>query len=457
MYLSLNNISVLLISLLLLLPITGASREGDDLLAPIQQDSVPLKDTLLTLLRNNASYTVDIMAFGRAAQFAEAIGTVNPDNRVAQLNNYDVGLYFRPELKYRGDKLGLWAKPRLNIDVDLDEEGLTKEDYATDFYFQELKGKWQINNSLYLLAGRYLKEMGTSLFVNPSNPFLVNNGRLNPKIEIRPMDFIELNFSTKSAWSFSLIANINEADSPIYQEPFFDFKRNYGLMAEYYGLAENIGVLASMDEDGKFHLGAYGQKNLTEAVLLWTDFSLNYNYNRFYPVQGHWTDPQLLDYDMINGSKNDGFSGAGLLGASYTLNIGPTIQVEYFFNGKGYTNDEFEMLLRSIDSSSRYSFDVTRDLANSNLGRALNTGMPFIRRNYLFFQVGEQDRFEQLNYNLRYIYSIDDQSSQFSSLIEWNLNSFEIYSVLLMGFGGRDTDLNLLLDFQLMLGIIYKI
>ncbi|MEM9823193.1 MAG: hypothetical protein AAF985_19085, partial [Bacteroidota bacterium] len=316
----------------------GATIAGQ-MAQPSQQDS----------FTHRFRWGLDVLPFARTTAFAEELGTVNPNNRVAELSKLSFNSYFRPRFNYRLSKdrelLSVWIKPRLNLDFAADQgllEETATEEFVADFFFQEFKAKWQINQSLYLLAGRYLKEMGTSIFINPSNPFLPNPGRLNPKLEQRPMDFIELNFATKTDWNFSLIANIHQAQNPNYEFPSFDFARSYGLQTEYYGASANIGALLSIDENRKYHLGVYGQKNIGEAVVVWTDASLSYNINRFYPIRGHWTDPQLLDFDMVSTSENDRLFPVALLGASYTLNAGPTIQLEYLYNGQGYTEEEFD-------------------------------------------------------------------------------------------------------------------
>jgi len=424
--------------------------------------NVEVEENYSDSIQHELDWGLDVMPFVRHTKFADQPETLNPDNRVALLDEFDGGLYIRPSFTYRlrkdDDILRVWAKPRFNFNTGNDEGNIFDEDdYSLDFFFQELKAKWQINQNLYLLAGRYLKEMGSSIFINPSNPFLPNPGRLNPKLEQKPMDFVELNYSFQNNWNFSLIANLHEADNPSYEFPFFDFKRNYGLLGEYYGASENLGLLVSIDENEKYHLGTYGQKNITEALLVWMDAALEYNTDRFYPVTGHWTEPRLLDYDMIDGEANKELFATALLGASYTTRLGPTVQVEYLYNGKGYNDDEASLFYEMIASSSRYNFDITKDLANINMARAINPGMPYIRRHYLFTQVGENDLFGALNYNLRYIYSFEDQSSQFSSLIEWNLNNIELYSVLQFNFGDRETDLKRLIDHQLMFGLIYRL
>ena len=342
-------------------------------------------------------------------------------------------------------------KPRLNTDFKIEEE-----DTKTEFYFQELKLKWQINDALYLTGGRYVKQLGTSIFINPSNPFLISTGRINPKLEVRPSDFVELNLSTKKNWDFSLIANVSKGEDPIYDAPFFKFEREYAFQAEFYGGSENAGAIFSLNENGKYHLGLFGQKNINDAVVVWLDGALDYKMNRFYPILGHHTN--LLEYEMINGVLNKKLFITGLVGSSYTFSFGPTLYLEYLYNGKGYSKQEFNLYNQLIASSVNYNFDITRNLSDLNLGRAINTGMQYVRRNYIFSQLGQNDLFGKINYNIRYFYSFDDSSSQFSTLLEWNaLDNLEVYTVFLSNLGDQQSDFKRLINSQLMIGLIWRL
>ncbi|WP_340200592.1 hypothetical protein [Ascidiimonas sp. W6] len=418
------------------------------------------KDTVkqpssFTKILDNVRWSLDLLAFARQSEFAEEAGTLNPENRIARLSRYDGGFYIRPEFKYTNKNFGIWIKPRVNLDiVDNTSNQSGEDDFEAEFFFQELKLRWYINQSSYLIAGRYLKNIGSSVFINPSNPFFIDPGRLNPKFEIRPMDFVEYNYS-KNSWSFSAMVNFHEGQTPIFQEPFFEFKRRYALFAEYYGDSDNLGAILSMDEDERVHFGYYGQKNVSEAVVAWIDGSVEYNPNRFYPVTGNSTG--LIAYDMVNGPDNEKVFFTALAGASYTFKIGPTLQLEYYYNGKGYDDEEFDLFQEVIASSVDYNFGVTRVLSDRNLGRGINTGMPYIRRHYIFSQLGQNDVFDQLNFNFRYFYALDDNSSQFSSLIEWNVTpELELHSVILKNFGKRASDFNRFLDHQIMVGLLYK-
>jgi hypothetical protein len=153
---------------------------------------------------------------------------------------------------------------------------------------------------------------------------------------------------------------------------------------------------------------------------------------------------------MINSSKNEKLFFSGLAGASYTFSFGPTLYLEYLYNGKGYSNEEFKTLTNLIEDATNYNFDITRNLSDLNLGRAINTGMPYIRRHYVFTQIGENDVLGKLNYNLRYFYGLDDSSSQLSALLEWYAaDNIEVFAVSLFNFGKQESNFNRLINNQI--------
>ena len=403
-----------------------------------------------TRFKEKISWSVDVLSFVRTTDFEDTTGSVNPENRVADLDKEGLGLYFRPDLKYKDTRLFIGLKPRYNVELNRDKN------IEDEFYFQEAKIKWQFQNNFYAVAGRYIKSIGTSTFINPSNPYFIESGRVNPKIELRPMDFVEFNYTTKKNLDITLISNIARGESNFYDPLFFDFKRSYGALVEHYGTSANLGSILNISEDKRYHLGFFGQKNMNDAIVLWVDGALNYNPNRHYPVNDHSLN--LLNYEMVNSFENEKLFFSGLLGASYTFSFGPTLYLEYLYNGKGYSNEEFKTYTNLIEDATNYNFDITRNLSDLNLGRAINTGMPYIRRHYIFSQIGENDVWGKLNYNLRYFYGFDDNSSQLSSLIEYNFrDNFEIFTVFLSNFGKQGSDFNRLINNQLMIGVIWKI
>jgi len=408
------------------------------------------QDTVKSKFWEGVKWSVDILPFARHLSFQDEYGTLNPQNRIASLNDYDAGLYLRPNFKLKKSKFLIIANPRINTLVQNNNET------DVEFYFQELKLKWYVNNALYVSGGRYIKSIGTSIFINPSNPYFIENNGVNPKFELRPIDFVELNWTTKKSLGVTFIANLFEGEALNFGFPNFDFYRNYGIQLEYFGNSGTYGLCFNLTENENYHLGFNAQRNVNEAVLVWVDGALKYNINRYYPVAGHSTN--LLSYESIDGPLNDQTFFLGLVGASYTFKFGPTIYLEYFFNGAGFDNATYDIYKDLVVDASKYNFEITRDLANLNLARSINTGMPFIRRNYLFGQLGENDILNgHLNYNLRYFYCPDDNSGQFSTLIEFNaLNNLEIFNLSMLNIGTNDSSFKRILYSQFMFGAIYR-
>ncbi|MCF6323835.1 MAG: hypothetical protein L3J89_05850 [Gammaproteobacteria bacterium] len=417
-------------------------------------------------IKENITSSMDVMVFTRTINFYDTTGTVNPDNRIAQLQNDSGGLYFRPDIRYQSRGLSIWFKPRLNIDVNLDafssnehmNNPVSTEKYEHEFSTQELKAKFQLGGEAYVLAGRYIKELGPSIIYNPSNPFVIETGQLNPKLEIRPMDFVELNVTINQEWEATLIANVGRADNAIYREPFFKFYRTYGFMLEYYGVYDSYSLLVSTNRKQQHHLALFGQRNISDSFLVWSDIVLDRGINRYYAQKIPGIDDALSQYDVINGPENYRSFPTALVGSSYTFEVGPTVTLEYFYTGRGFDDDEAKTLFDAIDFSSQKNAGTDKLLSNRNLARAINIGQPYLRKNYLFTQFGENDLYGILNYTLRYIHSFDDNSGQYSGILEWHASdSLEVFLVGIYNEGARRSDFGRLIDYQMMFGLIKRI
>jgi len=124
-----------------------------------QQDTDPVKKEW----KHSFDWGLDAMAFGRTTSLVNKVGSLNPGNRIAKLSQWNSGLYLRPDLYYSNRYFEVSAKPRLNFDI---REKVDGDDIVVNSYFQELFTKVYLNKKLYLKGGRYLKNIGTSTFVN---------------------------------------------------------------------------------------------------------------------------------------------------------------------------------------------------------------------------------------------------------------------------------------------------
>lgn len=418
----------------------------------IAQDMVP--DTAIagvTADKLKFSWNADMLGFGRNWDFVTQQGSLNPDNYVAQLDRNDGALFLRPAAELSYKKISLFVQPRLNFEYDHYNRRIDD-----DIYFQKLMVRYQLNNNITLKAGRYFRQMGNGLFINPSNTFSRDPQRINPKLEPRPKDYAELTYSTKNDWRITAIANLFRGEDAMYQSPYFTFYRRYGLQVEKYGNSSQGGILLSSDENGAAAFGLYGQKNIGDAFVVWIDMAVEHKIERFYPQEGHPTN--LVNYNMVSGAENNHTFFSGLAGASYTLQGGATFYAEYYYNGRGYDDAQWNRYYDMVSTAGNYTIDITRQLSKLNLGRALNNGNLYNRHHYLFTQFVKNDIFDKVNIAARYFCGIDDYSHQVSALIEYNvLDNLEVFSTNLFNIGAKDTEFNRLLNHQVSLGLIYHL
>ena len=400
--------------------------------------------------------TMDIMGFGRDSAYNESAGSVNPDNEIARLNGNDGGMYFRPNIRYRGDHLSFWFDPRLNFDME--PQSTSKYNLNRDYFVQSLKARFQVNESMYLMAGRYIKEIGPSVLYNPSNPFVIETGRLNPKLEIKSMDFIEANIAVNTEWEATLIANVGSADNEIYREPFFKFEETYGLLVDYFGMSENYSFLVSSNDRDQHHIALFGQKTVSDSVLMWTELALDKNINRFYAIERTGSGGASLVYDVVNGEKNQKWFSTALVGLSYSFEFGPTMKLEYFYTEKGLAKQQANVFFDAVEEASNQIQSPFKQLSVRNLARSINTGQPYLRRNHIFLQIGENDIQGIFSYSLRYMYSMDDGSRQHSGVLEWFVtDSLEMFLVGLVNDGHQRSNFGRLVEHQFMFGFIKRI
>ena len=398
----------------------------------------------------------EFLGYQRYSDVETGPTSINPNNTVADLSQNLLSLNLRGDFKAKWGWLeGSWG-PRGLINAtlsDFNTEARRLGYFNWELYSQFAKLKTSFGQHLYVIGGRYRTDWGPSTFVNPSNPFVIETGRVNPKIEAPPRDFIQVNYALDS-WELGLIANVGPGEESFFRSPFFTFSRTYAAILDYYGQSQNLSFILSGDESGHRRVAGYGQKSLSNSVVTWVDASLEQGIHLFIPSQ----DTSLIRWKMEDDeNRNAELFHAAVAGLSYTTMLGPTISMEYYRNDKGYDQNEAKRYYDMIAGSAAYRFDLLALLGRRNLGRAINVGQPFLRRNYLFFQVGQTDVWSQFDYNVRYIQNLDDGGGQISSVCEWNLaNRWQIFLVGLLGGGDSHTEFGRFLNGQLMTGFIFR-
>ena len=384
-----------------------------------------------------------------------ASSTQNPDNDFLRIPRFLFDLDIRPDFYLHFRKLEFSVKPRAYLEWSSIEEGLRREDtdWKNDWYINEWLVRLGVTDSLFLSYGRENIQWGPSYLFSPSNPFFENNGRMNPNMEVAGMDFATLIWGPSIRWSLSLIANTGEGHQ---EYKTGKLHKSYAVKIDYTGNEGYIGFILSRREKETHRIGTFGGLTASDAVLLYTDIGFSRSSDVLYPVEDilspFGVSMQALDEDS---SK---WSGAMMVGASYTFMAGPVISAEYLYNDAGYSNNQANQYyqLRHDASDAYYGNGLTGGISRIVLGQTVNPGIRFFRKNYLVLQYSQNDIKNVLNLSFSLIYNMDDRGGELVSNLNYAVGDhMQVFSVGCINTGVADSEFRSVLDSFLTIGLEY--
>jgi hypothetical protein len=382
--------------------------------------------------------------------------TQNMGNNFLRMPRYLGDMELRPDLKLNTDALELMAKPRMRLEYcawtgsGMREQGSKWDD---DWYVNEWLARVKMRENLFVSYGRENLQWGPSFLFSPSNPFFPDNGRRNPYIEVPGSDFARLVWIPESFWTLSFIANMEEGRSkPIAPDPF---EKIYAAKIDYTGRENYASLIFSHKEHIGNTMGFMGGWTVSDAVLLYSEGVLTKGSRALYPKG----DRSFLGSAMQQAYKDSNALKPVLLaGGSYTFETKGTLTLEYAYNGQGYNDsqaDEYYALRRSA-ANIPGSGNIMTGLSQTTLGQTVNTGLKFLRRNYLMLQYIQNNIMNVIDFTVRWTQNLDDASCQFTTLVTYYLgNHMELFSVGSINGGGKNTEFGSAFDYQLMMGIKY--
>ncbi len=380
----------------------------------------------------------------------------NPRNLLFKLNEKSTISVFRPDFNFTFRNLELSVKPRFNYEYYVsngDDSNSVDDETFEDFYINQWLCRYQVFDNLFISTGRENLQWGPSLTSSPSNPFFMNNGKENPQMEVRGMDFSRVVYIPGMEWTISLIACHNEGEAEFLN---YGFEKTYGLKIDYNGSDNYGGIIFSHRENDRNRAGFFGGVTANDGLLLYAEGMLSQGTDALYPEKD-LANP--LGYSMNPVREDDeNIYGLFLLGSSYTTESGPTIYFEYIYNSYGYDNEEAENLyiLRDTSSEMFLSGGMFQGLGASALIDIYDPGLKFLRQNYFMIQYLHNDINDFLNLTFRVILNIDDSSKQYYLNGEFFVGDHvQIFSSLLLNDGKSDSEYGSVLDYQWSTGLKY--
>ncbi len=382
--------------------------------------------------------------------------TQNPGNNFLRMPRYLGDMELRPDLKFNTDSLELMAKPRMRLEYSawtgagMREQGSKWDD---DWYVNEWLARVKVRENLFASYGRENLQWGPSFLFSPSNPFFPDNGRRNPYLEVPGSDFARLVWIPESSWTLSFIANIEEGrNKPIGPDPF---EKIYAAKIDYTGRENYASLIISHKEHIGNTMGFMGGWTLSDAVLLYGEGALTEGGRALYPEANR----SFFGSSMQQVYKDSNALKPVLLtGGSYTFESKGTLTLEYAYNSQGYTDSQADgyYTLRRSAANAFASGNIMTGLSQMTLNQTANTGLKFLRRNYLMLQYVQNNIRNVIDFTTRWTQNLDDGSCQFTTLVTYYLgNHMELFSVGTINGGGKNTEFGSVLDYQLMMGIKY--
>ncbi|HYO80041.1 MAG TPA: hypothetical protein VES20_01460 [Bryobacteraceae bacterium] len=309
----------------------------------------------------------------------------NPRNLVASLPSRQSVIELRPDFNLEMGRFTFNFGPRLlaRPEVNVPHMPPAAEQEFDNFYVNRWRAGVKLTPSLTAAWGREVLQGGNSVFRSPSNPFLTDNGRLNPIRELPGRDFATLTWTPSRAYALTFISNTGQGHDAVRGEPF---RVTNALKLDYVGERFNATVIASRKQGGRFRLGGSYTYSASDAVLIYGEATAAQGSDALYPAA---QEPASAPQTLLAAKDNSGkVLFTTLSGASYTFRNGFVSTVEYLYSNEGYSGSE----ARSFSSLQRSALQVMRQGGPAGgsgaelLGRALSTGLRVERQNYLFFQ-----------------------------------------------------------------------
>lgn len=370
---------------------------------PSSESTVPPAsgaETLFEEIKRGFYSRVNILAYGIAQKPKNTL--LNPNNSL-DIPRYEAVLNPRVDINQDFRQLELGIKMRYLFSWQKWEEGERSgtDDYHNSFYVNEWFARFRIADELIASYGRENLQWGPSVILSSSNPFNQENGKNNSRIEVPGIEYARVLWIPSSFWTVSAIANTGKGRSDsaqglnLNQTGFADqdgqngFKRSYALKIDYTGEGKFASLIPSYREDGTYRVGYNAGWNVSDALLVYSEGSLNASRTNDFQLQA---------------------------GASYTFEAGPTINLEYYRNNDG--------------------------CSESVLARCFLLGIVrpddfLLRKDYLMFQYTDTRVWTDLNLNLKAIYDINDSSTRLIGTFEYEVgDNIQLY-LTANGFTGH--------------------
>jgi hypothetical protein len=397
------------------------------------------------------SYNLKALVFGDVQ--VPAHSTQNPDNAFLDLYRYSTELDLRPDFFLDLPDVSGVFKPRVNSSYQWWEDGAPKgKNQSSDRAFvNEWRVQAKAGPTVFVSFGKEKLLWGPSFLASPSNILFKDTEKINPKTEVEGKYLAKVIYVPNSAITINLISETQKEENELGES----LKPVQALKADYLGSNALVSVIAYYRQHDRFRLGSYGQWTASDALLFYYDGIVSKGTDALYPVADV---SQPLGGAFVKKYDDSGrFFTTMTAGGSYTFLAGPTLSMEFLYNGQGYDNAEASAYYMIRKNASDHFFDNTTlsGLSRMTLNETLNNGLPFLRRYYIMGQFQVREIKNVFDVIVRYTHGLEEHAGQGSSIIGWQVsNQVEVFNINTVALGSeRNGEFNSLFTGIYMAGI----
>lgn len=371
-------------------------------------------ETLADELANGFYSRINLLGYDLYQDVEQSL--LNPGNVLGIAHN-EAELQFRPDFNLKWKKFEFDLKPRFQTSrASVAYTGPVARTPRRDdrSFVNEGTVRFLAGERLVLSYGRENLQWGPSALLSPSNPFNANNGRVNPNLELPGLDYARAVWVVSPALTASVIVNTGKGRLDAGQR----YRKASALKMDYTSDSAFFSVIASKADGERVRLGGFAGWNVSDALSVRAEVS----------AAGNGAD------DRLGTRRRD---RQLLLGGSYTLESGPTLSAEFFWNNDGCADAPIQVcvLLR---------------------GTLLDPVRPLVRRRYAMLQLVKTEIAGKLNVYARATRNLDDHSSQLTVNLEYELGQhWQLYVIPTWYHGTRESEFGSLLNRSLFAGASY--
>lgn len=368
-------------------------------------------------------FSASLKLLGSGGWQKPTLTDANRDNVLLNMPGRVAMVQARLDLSLGWERLNLFARPRAEWEKKWWTDGPDKGEADADAepFLTEGGVRWAAFDSLHLSLARENLQWGPSQFVSPSNPFFFRNGRGNPMKELRGGDFVRAVWIPNSTWALSWIGNISRGEQEMGTT---DWRPSHAGKLDYTGVETSGALIVHGGSQVPASLRGYCQWTASDALLLYGEWSLAEGNRQYYPVPDISPTGGYLARIYDEGGH---FLPVALAGGAYTVEAGPTLSLEYLYNGEGYNASQADLFHTIATRALPF-------IEQGYIDRPESEGLGDVpmRRNYLFLQYLQTEVFNKATLILRLTGSLDDGSSVLTAYADYALSDH----FTLFGFGG---------------------